>query len=299
MGGGRYSSESRTERIAFMATTEGYKDTEEYLSHKENVFKQRSINNAMSPHGVTVRESRDSDEHPNSLAIVIGLDVTGSMGSVPHFLVKDGLPKIMEGIIQAGIPDPQIMFVAVGDSNFDSAPLQVGQFESSDELLDKWLTAVYLEGGGGGNVGESYHLAWYFASKHTSIDCFEKRSQKGFLFTIGDEPVLESISKRHLEGIMGPGQYSDTTANELLAQAMKTYDVFHIHIAETAAGARKETVDGWKQLMGDRLFIADRHEDVSKIIRDTILSNVKQGKFSDDTTKPKEEVEKPQEEVIL
>ena len=56
----------------------------------------------------------------------------------------------------------------------DSAPLQVGQFESSDELLDKWLTNIYFEAGGGGNGGESYALAWYFAALKTATDSMEK-----------------------------------------------------------------------------------------------------------------------------
>jgi hypothetical protein len=202
MGGGSYSSVKRVSRLSNYASEKGFKSVDDYMSTKENVFEERSLNNAMDPHDVAVRESRDSDEHPNSLAIIIALDVTGSMGSIPHHLVKEGLPSIMEGIIQAGIPDPQVLFLGIGDTNFDSAPLQVGQFESSDELLDKWLTSVYLEGGGGGNVGESYHLAWYFAAKHTSIDCFEKRKQKGLLFTIGDEPVLDNLPKAQLQKCM-------------------------------------------------------------------------------------------------
>src|ERR1700677_2612750 len=121
-----------------------------------DIFTARSIDNAMSPFGVLVRESRDSVDHPNSFPIVLGLDVTGSMGSVPNFLVKEGLPKIMDKIFQGGEKDPQVLFVAVGDHECDRSPLQVGQFESNDELLDKWLKDVYLENGGGGNGGESY-----------------------------------------------------------------------------------------------------------------------------------------------
>ena len=167
MGGGTYSSTTRHER----AVTSGY-----YSKPKEEIFKQREINNAMNPYGISIRESRDSVEHPNSLAIILALDVTGSMGSIPHHLVKDGLPDIMQGIIDKGLKDPQLLFLAIGDHECgDKAPLQVGQFESSDELLDKWLTDVFLEGGGGSNEGESYLLAWYFASLHTSIDCLEKR----------------------------------------------------------------------------------------------------------------------------
>jgi hypothetical protein len=261
MGGGTYSVSDRSYR----ATSLGYttKSTSE-------IFQQRSINNAMNPHGIVVRESRDSAEHPNSLAIILALDVTGSMGSIPHHLVKEGLPVIMGTIIDKGLKDPQLLFLAVGDHECDSSPLQVGQFESSDELLDKWLTDVYLEGGGGGNGGESYHLAWYFAAKHTSIDCFEKRKQKGFLFTVGDEPVLESIPSRNLKNIMGDGQYENYSALNLLDKARERYNVYHLHIKQTASGSRQEVINGWKQLMQDNLIIIERHEDVAKTIADII-----------------------------
>lgn len=261
MGGGSYSFVSRSVRSKDL----GY-DTKS--AHE--IFKQRSINNAMNPHGIAIRESRDSAEHPLSVAIILALDVTGSMGSVPHHLVKEGLPNIMDGIIQKGIKDPQLLFLAIGDHECDSSPLQVGQFESSDELLDKWLTDVYLEGGGGGNEGESYLLAWYFAAKHTSIDCLEKRKQKGFLFTVGDEPTLKSIPSGALKSIIGEGQYSQMNANVLLDMAREKYEVFHLHIKETRSGGRSEVMGGWKQLMGDNLIVIDRHEDVSSVIEDIV-----------------------------
>lgn len=266
MGGGTYSSSERTLR----AHSHGY-----YTKPASEVFHRRSVNSAMNPHGVQIRESRDSAEHPASLAIVIGLDVTGSMGSVPHHLIKDGLPDLMDQILKAGIKDPQVLFMGIGDHECDSFPLQVSQFESSDELLDKWLTETYLEGGGGSNAGESYLLAWYFAAQHTAIDCLEKRRQKGILFTIGDEPVLKNVPSSGLKSIMGDGQYENSDALTLLDKARQKYHVFHIHIAETAAGSKKPTVDGWKQILGDNLLVADHHQDVSRIIAETITRMAK------------------------
>jgi hypothetical protein len=284
MGGGSYSFVSRSAREVDL----GYK-----TKSTQEIFKQRVINNAMNPSGIVVRESRDSKEHPNVVSVILALDVTGSMGTIPHFLVKEGLPNIMASIINGGINDPQLLFLAIGDHEWDNSPLQVAQFESSDELLDKWLTDVYLEGGGGSNAGESYLLAWYFAGFHTLIDCFEKRGQKGFLFTIGDEPTLKSVSKRELQNIMGDGQYDEFSADMLLEKAREKYHCFHLHIKQTGAGSRQETMDGWKQLMGEGLIIVDNKNDVSRIISETII------KTQPSKPKAKEEVINVKPNIIL
>ena len=242
-------------------------------STADSIFTQKQLHLAMSPKGIQLRESRDSKEHPTSLAIILALDVTGSMMDVPDFLVKEGLPNIMGSIMEKGVKDPQILFLGIGDHECDRAPLQVSQFESSDKLLDKWLTQLYLEGGGGGNEGESYLLAWYFAGKHTSIDCFEKRGEKGFLFTIGDEPALKSVGKSHLEDLMGDGEYADSKISSLLKAAQEKYNVYHIHVSETPTGKRPETLTSWKKLLGENVVVVDDKENVAKTIADIISKN--------------------------
>jgi hypothetical protein len=265
MGGGTYSYDDRATR----AVASGF-DTK---SARE-IFTERSMNNAMSPNGISVRESRDSAEHPNSVPVVIALDVTGSMGSIPHFLVKEGLPDMMDKIIKDGVPDPQVLFLGIGDHECDNAPLQVGQFESSDELLDHWLTKLWIEGNGGGNMGESYHLAWLLAGRYTSTDHFEKRGKKGILFTIGDEPVLPDLPSHSQKMIMGDGQYSNTTKAELLDKAREQYEVFHLHLMQGSNGNSQRVKDGWKQLLGDNVLYIQRKEEVAQIIADKVLEVV-------------------------
>lgn len=265
MGGGSYSYTSRVSR----AESSGY-----YTKSAREIFSQRNINSEMNPMGVEIRESRDSVEHPNSFPIIIALDVTGSMGSVPHFLVKDGLPKLMQKIIDAGIKDPQVLFLGVGDHECDDAPIQIGQFESSDELLDHWLTKTYIEGGGGGNDGESYLLAWYVAGYHTSTDSFEKRGKKGILVTIGDEPTLHDVPGRTLKSLFGDGQYNTSNSDvELLDKARETFDCYHLHICQTGAGSKERTKNGWKQLVGeDYLKLVQRKEDVADEIANIVIN---------------------------
>lgn len=264
MGSGIYCSTSRSirsESLGYATKSVG------------EIFTSRAIQNAMNPKGVLLREARDSADHANSLPIIIALDVTGSMGTVPHHLVKSGLPTMMQKIIDAGIPDPQVLFLAVGDHECDQSPLQVGQFESSDALLDKWLTDVYLEGGGGGNAGESYLLPWFFADKYVETDNLDKRKQKGFLFTIGDEPTLKDLPKSAQKKIMGDGQYEDETAASLLEKAQKKFNVYHIHIRETHAGSKQSTIDGWQQLIGENLIVAQSKDQVPGIIADIVSKN--------------------------
>ena len=186
MGGGSYDPiVSRSRSTTYYQTMS-----------REEVFKQRKIDPEMDPKKITVRESRDSEEHPESFPIIIALDETGSMGHIPELIIKNVLPDIMESILNAGVKDPQICFMGIGDCCFmEEAPLQVGQFESSDELMEKWLTKVYLESKGGGNRHESYPLAWYFADHHIVTDAWEKRQQKGVLITIGDESCQKILLK--------------------------------------------------------------------------------------------------------
>lgn len=264
MGNSSYSVSNRSTR----SFHEGYfsKSVDEIFT--QNV--ERKIHESMNPKGVLFRDCRDSELHPNATPIQLYLDVTGSMGHIPHEMIKNGLPTLMGTLTQNGVPDAALMFGAIGDHECDRVPLQIGQFESGDAELDMWLTRSYLEGGGGGNLGESYLLAWYFAAHHVKTDAFDKRKQKGFVFTIGDEPCLKNLPVSAIKGIMGDtavGQ-ANFTAEELLAAAQAKNHVFHIHINHGSRACDPS----WKQILGTNLIEITDHTTVAKVISDIILS---------------------------
>src|SRR5260221_2144263 len=179
MGSGRWSTDVYDAAVRYRAATRtgafAYTDTGATHVHRD-----------LHPYDVTVRESRDSAEHPRSLAIAVLFDVTGSMRNVPRTL-QAKLPQLLGLLLRKGYADdPQIMFGAIGDATCDRAPLQVGQFES-DNRMDDDLSRILLEGGGGGQKTESYELAMYFIARHTATDCYAKRGKRRYLFLIGDE----------------------------------------------------------------------------------------------------------------
>lgn len=275
MGGGRFTHEAYRK----IKKSKSY-DTKS----RSQIFTARSIDPEMDPSKVILRESRDSEEHPESLSIIVGLDITGSMGMIPENIVKDTLPDLVGTIIQAGIQSPQVLFMGLGDFVYDNAPLQVGQFESSAELLDRWLTKVYLEGGGGGNNGEAYNLAYLFAARHTSIDCWEKRKQKGFLFTMGDEPCLENIPAKVITKLTSAAQASTLTTAEILKEAQKMYHVYHIHIEHNSAAKTDRRKAGWRELLGQRFITISDYTQVAKTIARIVIGDVNVRK--DATEKP-------------
>ncbi len=266
MGGTRYNVDARAAR----AKKSGYA-----TKSANDIFEQnakRMAHESMNPNGVDLREARDSEVHPNSIPIILGLDVTGSMGHIPHQLIKEGLPKLMGGIIQGGVPDPALLFLGIGDHECDRYPLQVGQFESGDAELDMWLTRTYIESGGGGNMGESYLLAWYFAAFHTATDAFEKRGQKGILFTVGDEPCLPNLPVSAIREIMGKGQQTYSHF-ELLQEARKKYDVYHISVLHSEWAKRADA--GWRELLGDDCLSIENYQDIPNLIRDVVCNKYK------------------------
>ena len=228
------------------------------------------MNPTMDPKGLVFRESRDSDAHPNSIAIAVFLDVTGSMGQIPEMLIRHKLGSLMDTLLAHGVEDPQVMFSAIGDHHTDRVPLQIGQFESGTDELNDCLSKVYIEGGGGGQNMESYLLAWLVAGRHTSIDCFEKRGNKGFLFTIGDEKNWDSVAAPRLKELMGYAQTDPITDAQVLAQAQRMYHVFHIHINETGYKDNPDVIGYWKKLLGERALILDQHMAVAELIASTV-----------------------------
>jgi hypothetical protein len=224
----------------------------------QEVFKQRDCHPLMNVKGVRLRESHDSKEHPNSIGIAFALDVTGSMGDIPLLIARRELPKFMKILTACGFGDAQLLFTAVGDATSDHAPLQVGQFESTAELMDQWLTWSYLERGGGGSGEESYELAMYFLAEHTEMDCWLKRKKRGYLFMTGDELPYPAVSRHQVDALIGDRLDDDIPTEEVVAVLRETFHPFFL-IPDLERRGKCER--RWRDLLGDHVICMESPND--------------------------------------
>jgi hypothetical protein len=223
----------------------------------------------LDPRGVRRRESRDSAEHPTSLAVAVLFDVTGSMGQVPRTL-QTKLPELFGLLLRKGyVGHPQIMFGAIGDATCDRVPLQVGQFES-DNRLDDQLGNIFLEGGGGGQKKESYELALYFMARHTAIDCQEKRGRRGYLFIIGDELPYRCVKRSEVASVIGDELREDIPVEHIVTELRRKYEVYYILPQGASYAGDTEVLHTWRRLLGQNVIELDDLDAVCETIALTI-----------------------------
>jgi|JI10StandDraft_1071094.scaffolds.fasta_scaffold23927_2 hypothetical protein len=257
MGGSRWDSGAWDTRAAATA-------------HKPaaSIFASTSLHESLDPAAIKIRESVDSEANPNSTPIIITCDVTGSMGVTAEVMIKKGCGLIFKEIYdRKPVPDPHIMFAATGDANFDSAPLQMTQFEASIVLADQ-LERVWIEAGGGGNSGESYHLPWYAAAHMVRADAIMKRKQKGWIFTIGDEAPLDLLTEAQIKKVFGVDRPAmPVTSKELLAQIEPYWNVFHLIIQPVS---HQQVLAKWRDLLQERAIMVGDHNHLPEVIVSTM-----------------------------
>lgn len=262
---------------------------------RAQVFASTALKEAYDPKKFTngIRESVDSPDNPLSTPVAIFTDCTGSMGSLAHEVIKK-LDVVCEELIERKpVTDVHLLTGVVGDGYSDRAPLQATQFEADIRIAEQ-TKELYLEGNGGGNGGESYALPWVFAGMQTATDCYDKRKKKGYLFTVGDEPIhgVEGVggedyhkggqgqkwgvTKEQAERILGVNLERDLTADECLAMAETRWHVFHIIVGQRNGDYGEGIERTWGKLMPNNLV---RLDDISAL-PETVVSiiEVNEGK---------------------
>ncbi len=134
-----------------------------------------------------IPESLETDsENP----VVIGCDITGSMGDWPATIFSK-LPYLENELIEYYGDDFAVSFCAIGDVFSNRYPLQIQPFVKGADLKTS-LGKLIVDGGGGGTSEESYDMpALYYSRK---VKC-PNVIHKPLFIIIGDEGVYSFIDE--------------------------------------------------------------------------------------------------------
>lgn len=237
------------------------------------VFTARRIDESLDPTKFKVRECVNSAEHPNTIPVILALDVTGSMGEACHE-TAEALGVIITNLYK-NHKDIEFCVMGIGDLAYDSAPVQMSQYES-DVRIAEALDKIYIEHGGGGNGFESYTAAWYMGLKRTKLDCFNVQKRKGIIITMGDEPLNPYLPCHTLNSMTGATEERDVETKMLYEEASKKFDIFHIAVDspnDSYDYYAKRIDESFRPVLGNRLKVATI-QTLAKTIEDCINESV-------------------------
>lgn len=247
----------------------------------QEAYKQTRLHPSLNPKGV-IRECVNNEEHPNTIPVILALDVTGSMGDACKE-VAEALGVIMVDLYKK-FKDIEICIMGIGDLAYDDAPIQISQFESDIRIAEA-LDKVWMEHGGGGNTYESYTAAWYMGLRHTKLDC-HKQGRKGIIITMGDEALNPYLPQKELEAVTGDHLQDDVETPDLYEEASKKFDIFHIAVDDKSS-SYKYHADSINFTFGDllknRLKISSINN-LSQTICDCVSESIQGTPVSGETT---------------
>lgn len=219
-------------------------------------FTAKGMDDTLNPLKFSVRECVNNEEHPNTIPVILALDVTGSMGSACKE-TAEALGVIITNLYKK-FKDIEFCIMGIGDLAYDRAPIQMSQFESDIRIAES-LDKVYMEHGGGSNDYESYTAAWYMGLKRTKLDCFDKQGRKGIIITMGDEQLNPYLPAGNLSKAIGGSEQGDIETPKLYEEASKKFDIFHIAVDDPHTCYRwhaSDIADTFGTLLGSRFKIA-------------------------------------------
>lgn len=266
MGGGSWTTQSFTtySTVTKGATlnSRGVLDTS--MSNQE-MFKARRVDKALNPYNV-MRECRDSEEHPNTIPVILALDVTGSLGQAAVEIAKK-LNVIMTKLYDQ-VKDVEFMIMGIGDLYCDDGPIQISQFESDIRIAEQ-LDKLWFEFGGGGNMSESYTAAWYMGSRHCDLDCW-KRGKKGIIITMGDERLNPYLPEQSLMLQTGDDLEADVETKNLYEEASEKFDIYHIQVDHGRSWDKDGIIKSFG-ILGDNFKRANM-DNIADVIVDIIMN---------------------------
>lgn len=247
----------------------------------QEMFKSHRLDETLNPYNV-IRECCDSEEHPNTVPVILALDVTGSMGKSSVEVAKK-LNVVMTELYNK-VKDVEFMIMAIGDLAYDDSPIQASQFESDIRIAEQ-LDKVYFEAGGGGNSFESYTAAWYFGARHTKLDCWN-RGKKGLIITIGDELINPYLPKKELSNVLGDNLQDVINTKDLLNEVSEKYELYHLNVSDTYSGKNACNLESFAKYIGENHVRNINVNNIAESIIDIVTNHANNQQMINTNNKP-------------
>lgn len=237
----------------------------------QDIYRTTKINEALDPMNV-IRECVDTDEHPNTIPVIIALDVTGSMGEAAVEVSKK-IGTLMEDLFKR-FKDIEVMIMGIGDLAYDKSPIQISQFESDIRIAEQ-LDKLYFEYGGGANSYESYTAAWYMGSRHTKLDCWN-RGKKGVIITLGDEAINPYLPSFELKEATGDDMQDSINTDTLYEEAKEKFDIYHILVnhSYSSENRNERNISEWKEKIGENNVVISTVNGITQNITNFIEMHI-------------------------
>lgn len=284
MGGGSYTASSF---VDYSVSRGKAVDVNSLYVTNGQEWHSTSMKETMNPHNV-IRECINTEEHPNTIPVILALDVTGSMGEACKETAS-ALGAMMD-LLYKKFKDIEIMVMGVGDFECDYSPLQVSQFES-DVRVAQQLDDIWMEQHGGGNGYESYTAPWFFGLYRTKLDAYDKQGRKGIIITMGDEPLNPDLPINRISEYFGKPdgakEFGSLETKKLYEAASKKFDIYHISVddKETCYNMYKDEIEKpdpkhpenvkFTELLGEKYKVStidNLSKTIVKCIEDSLLN---------------------------
>ena len=237
MGGGYYERDDNNS-----SNYSNNDNVDQQFSQTANfLIKANDLDPSLSPKLYEINKLKSTGQTP----IVFAVDVTGSMGDWVK-IIYDKFPMFYGQMnLQCYAKDPSVSFCAIGDEECSKVPLQISQF-STGIAIDSVITKIFLEGGGGGNLRESYELAAYFYLNKCELVNYEYP----FFFITGDEAFFNEVSIKNAFKVLGDKIPSNINSREIFKNLKDKFNIFHLRKKFEDENKEKGMYKQWSDTIG-------------------------------------------------
>ena len=225
---------------------------------------QRRVHERMDPYRVEWRESRDSEAHPESRAVAVLFDVTGSMGRVPRIL-QQNLCQLMNLLLAKGyLAHPQILIGGIGDATCDRTRCRSASSSPASKSTKTWPNSGWK-----GAAADKDRVVRAGHVLHGPQDGDRLPGETPPAGIPVPDRRRDAIPLRQPEAggnLLGERLEADIPVEDVIRELETQYDTYFILPNLTSYYDDPQILRCWKRLLGEKVIRLDDPQGISDLI---------------------------------